>query len=244
MSELTIEVCIDSVQSAINAQAGGADRVELCDNLFEGGTTPSWGMVRLVRQHISIGLQVMIRPRGGDFLYSDLEFEVMKADIEAAKKLGADGVVIGCLTPDGDVDMVKTKELIDLARPMNVTFHRAFDMVRDSSKALEDLISLKVDRILTSGLDRSVIEGIDTIAELVKQAGDRIIILAGGGVRPHNIHKLVAQTHVKECHVSGRKATESGMKFRNSRVSMGGALQLPEYSISVVQQDVIASFRS
>lgn len=243
MSELTIEVCIDSVQSAINAQAGGADRVELCDNLFEGGTTPSLGMMRVVRQNITIGLQVMIRPRGGDFLYSDAEFEVMKADIAAAKELGADGVVFGCLTPEGAIDQAKTKELMALARPMNVTFHRAFDMVKDPFQALEDLVTLGVDRVLTSGLERTVMEGIDLLKDLVEKAGDRIIILAGGGVRPHNIQKLVSRTQVKECHVSGRQPVESGMRFRNSKVAMGGSLQLPEYSISIVHPDIVTSFR-
>lgn len=242
MSELIIEVCVDSVLSAINAQAGGAHRVELCDNLFEGGTTPSMGMIRVIRSKISIGLQIMIRPRGGDFLYSDEEFEVMKEDVKAAKELGVDGVVFGCLTPEGTIDGIKTKELIDLARPMNVTFHRAIDMVKDPLEALEALIALGVDRILTSGLERSAIEGMEMIAELERKADGRIIILAGGGVRPHNIKRLVESTHVNECHVSGRKPVASGMKYQNSRVSMGGALQLPEYQTSIVDSQVISSF--
>lgn len=243
MDNIKIEVCVDSVVSAMHAEQGGADRVELCDNLFEGGTTPSAGMIEVARRNVSIDLQVMIRPRGADFLYSDEEFAVMKRDVEVAKELDADGVVFGCLHPDGTIDLPKMRELIHLARPMNVTFHRAFDMVKEPFQALEDLISLGVDRILTSGLEPTAIEGAELIKELVQRAGDRIIILPGGGVRPFNIQKLIATTGAKECHVSGRRPMESRMAFRNNRVSMGGSLQLPEYSTSVVDPDVIRSFR-
>lgn len=242
MKNITIEVCIDSVTSAINAEQGGADRVELCDNLFEGGTTPSAGMIAVVREQINIGLQVMLRPRGGDFLYSELEYEIMQRDLQVAGEAGADGVVFGFLNPDGTIDVQRTKEMVALARPMNVTFHRAFDMTSDPMQALQDLISCGVDRILTSGLERSAIEGIDLIAELVEEAGDNIIILAGGGVRPHNIKKLVSRTKVSECHVSGRKSVASGMAYKNNRVGMGGALQLPEYAVSVVDPEIIRSF--
>ncbi|UII21367.1 copper homeostasis protein CutC [Fulvivirga ligni] len=243
MSKLIIEVVTDSVASCVNAEAGGADRVELCDNLFEGGTTPSAGMIKLVREKVSIGLMVMIRPRGGDFLYSDEEFEVMKEDIRVAKSLGVDGVVFGLLTPKGKIDKVKTKELIDIARPLSVTFHRAFDMVADPFQALEDLIDLGVDRILTAGQERTAPEGIDLLKDLMEKAGDRIIILAGGGIRPYNIEKIVSKTGVKECHVSGKQLVESKMEFRNERVALGGSLQQPEYGISMVQSDTIASFR-
>lgn len=239
---ITIEVCIDSVSSAINAKEGGADRVELCDNLFEGGTTPSAGMIEMVRKSISIGLQVMLRPRGGDFLYSKEEYEVIKSDLKIAKQLGADGVVIGFLTSDGQIDKVRTQEILEMARPMNVTFHRAFDMTQDPFQALDDLMALGVDRVLTSGQERSAIEGMDLIAELVQRAGGNIIILAGGGVRPHNMQKLVQHTGVTECHVSGRKIIPSAMQYKNHRVNMGGALQLPEYAISVIDPDIIKSF--
>lgn len=240
---MTIEVCIDSVASAINAARGGAERVELCDNLFEGGTTPSAGMIEVVRKHIDIGLQVMLRPRGGDFLYAEEEFEVIRKDLQIARELGADGVVFGFLTSDGNIDKKRTEEFIELAGPMNVTFHRAFDMTRDPFKALEELIQLGVDRILTSGQERTAIEGMDLIAELVRQAGDKIIILAGGGVRPHNIHKLARKTGVKECHVSGRKAVASGMQYHNPRVGMGGSLELPEYQNSIVDTETIKAFK-
>lgn len=243
-SNFQIEVCVDSIQSAVNAQAGGADRVELCDNLFEGGTTPSAGVIKLVRQELNIGLQVMIRPRGGDFLYDAREVEIMKYDIQVAKDLGADGVVFGCLTPEGNVDQKMTEELIKASEGMNVTFHRAFDMVSDPFRALQDLKNLGVNRILTSGMERTALEGIDLLAELVKLAGEEIIILAGGGVRPYNIQKLVDRTGVKECHVSGRKSVESEMKFKNGRVAMGGALSLPEYGSSVIDTEVIKGFRA
>lgn len=241
-NKITIEVCIDSVASAINSEQGGADRVELCDNLFEGGTTPSAGMIAVVRNNINIGLQVMLRPRGGDFLYTKEEYEVIKSDLKIAKQLGADGVVIGFLTADGHIDKARTQEILEMARPMNVTFHRAFDMTQDAFRALDDLMSLGVDRILTSGQERSAIEGMDLIAELVRRADGNIIILAGGGVRPHNIQKLVQHTGVTECHVSGRKTVPSAMHYKNHRVNMGGALQLPEYAVSVIDPVIIQSF--
>ena len=239
-----IEVCIDSIESAVNAEAGGANRVELCDNLAEGGTTPSAGIISAVRAQIGVGLQVMIRPRGGDFLYSPAEIEAMKYDILVAKELRADGVVFGCLTKDANVDMECMAELIALARPMNVTFHRAFDMVRDPLSALNALITLGVNRVLTSGQQPSALEGAPLIAELVRQAGDRIIILAGGGVRPYNIQQLIAQTGVRECHVSGRTILKSKMTHKNQVVAMGSTAHHSEYERLVVDSALIRSFRS
>src|ERR1035437_9542826 len=171
---MKIEICVDSVTGAIAAERGVADRVELCDNLLEGGTTPSLGCIRLARQHLRIGLQVIIRPRGGDFLYDDDEMEVMREDIRLCKEAKADGVVIGCLTADGDIDQARTRDLIELARPMNVTFHRAFDMCRDAKKGLEDLVARGVDRVLTSGQDDSCLEGMELIAALERQGGGRL----------------------------------------------------------------------
>jgi copper homeostasis protein len=144
---MKIEICVDSAAGARAAERGGADRVELCDNLLEGGTTPSAGCIKVARRGLKIGLQVIIRPRGGDFLYDAEEFEVMREDVRLAKELGADGVVLGCLTVAGDIDAVRTAELVSLARPMNVTFHRAFDMCRDPRQGLEDLIALGIDRV-------------------------------------------------------------------------------------------------
>lgn len=241
--ELIIEVCVDSVESAIAAQEGGANRIELCDNLLEGGTTPSAGMIKLARQHLQIGLQVIIRPRGGDFCYSEIDFEIMKHDIAVAKDIGADGVVIGILKPDGTVDTTRTQALIALARPLSVTFHRAFDMTCDPYQALEELIASGVDRILTSGQEISVLEGIDRIKELVQNAGDRVIIMPGGGTE-RNIAKVVEHTGVKEVHVIGLRPVESAMQYRNSRVFMGGELRPPEFTRYITDPQKIEQLRS
>jgi copper homeostasis protein len=239
---LLVEVCVDSVEGAMAAQAGGGRRVELCDNLFEGGTTPSAGTIALTRRQLTIALNVIIRPRGGDFCYSALEYEVMRHDIEEAKRLGADGVVIGILNPDGTVDRSRTKALIELARPLSVTFHRAFDVTRDPFEALETLIDLGVDRVLTSGQERSVLEGLETITALVQRAGERIIIMPGGGISERNVKRIIAQSGVKEIHVSGRSAVESPMHYRAPHVFMGGELRLPEYSRLTTDAERIRRF--
>ena len=233
---MIIEVCIDSVQSAINAQQAGAARVELCDNLFEGGTTPSAGTIAVTRKQISIGLQVIIRPRGGDFLYTDLEMEIMKKDILTAKELGVDGVVIGILTSEGRVDTKRCAVLVELSRPMNVTFHRAFDMTQDPFSALEAIIDLGCERLLTSGQQRTAIEGKELIAQLQEKAAGRIIIMPGGGVDEYNIDQMAA-CGVEECHVSVRKSIRSGMDYQNQRAFMGGELRLPEYEMKVADPE-------
>lgn len=243
MSPLVIEVCVDSVESAIAAQQGGADRVELCDNLLEGGTTPSAGAIEVARRHLSIRLHVIIRPRGGDFCYSEVESEIMRRDITTAKTLGADGVVIGILTPEGDIDCGRTRELMELARPLSVTFHRAFDMARDPFRSLEELIGLRVDRLLTSGQEPSVLEGLDLIAELSRRAAGRLIVMPGGGTE-RNVAKVVAFTGVSEVHVTGFLPVESQMVFRNPRVFMGGELRPPEYRRLVTDPGVIRQLRS
>lgn len=245
---MRVEICVDSVESALAAERGGADRVELCDNLFEGGTTPSAGCIRVARQRLKLGLQVMIRPRGGDFLYSETEFEVMREDVAVAKELGADGVVFGLLTATGDIDEARTAELIALARPMNVTFHRAFDVCRDAAAGLEALVRLGVDRVLTSGQEASCVEGLEMLAALQRQAGDRIIVLAGGGLTPRNVGRVVASTGVAEVHLSARSTIESGMQYRNPRVPMGGTLRPPEFSRKATDEAqvraVVAGFAS
>ena len=243
-SPITLEICIDSVEGALAAQSGGAQRVELCDNLLEGGTTPSAGMIALARQQIQIGLNVIIRPRGGDFCYSDLEFAVMQYDIAQAKRLGADGVVIGLLNPNGTVDKVRTAVIIALARPLSVTFHRAFDMAVDPQQALEDLINLGVDRVLTSGQESSALEGLDLITTLVQQAGDRIIVMPGGGVNERNIHKIVSQSGVREVHLSARSSVESAMQYRRTYVFMGGTLRPPEFNHQMADSERIRSIIS
>jgi copper homeostasis protein len=227
---MRVEICVDSAAGAFAAEKGGADRVELCDNLLEGGTTPSAGCIRVARRGLKIGLQVIIRPRGGDFLFTPEEFEVMREDIQSAKNLGADGVVVGCLTAEGDIDQARTAELAALARPMNVTFHRAFDMCRDARQGLEDLVRLGIDRVLTSGQEATCIEGLEMLAELHRQAAGRIIIMPGGGITPRNVQRIVAGTGVSEVHLSARRSVDSRMTHRNPRVFMGGALRPPEFS--------------
>jgi copper homeostasis protein len=243
MSEpLVLEICIDSVESAIASQEGGADRVELCDNLLEGGTTPSAGTIALARKNIDIDLNVIIRPRGGDFLYSDVEFQVMEYDIEQAKQLGANGVVIGILNQDGSVDVERTRTLVELARPLSVTFHRAFDVSRDPFEALEALVNLGIDRVLTTGQESSALEGLDLITDLVQTAADRIIIMPGGGTE-RSVQKVVAQTRVKEFHLLGTVSVDSPMRHRNPRVFMGGELRPPEFTRLVTDANRVRAFR-
>ncbi len=238
-----LEVCVDSVESAVAAEIGGADRVELCDNLVEGGTTPSAGAIEVARDSLSIKLHVIIRPRGGDFLYSDTEFKVMKSDILAAKGLGADGVVIGILNADGSVDRERTRELVEIARPMSVTFHRAFDMTRDPFEAMETLVDIGIDRILTSGQKSVAEKGVELIRELVGRASERITIMACGEIREGNVSEVIRRTGVREIHATGFVSTESGMEFRNERVYMGGADLDAEYSLKVTSPEKIAALR-
>lgn len=235
-SSVKLEICIDSVESAVAAQNAGAHRVELCAGLMEGGVTPSAGMIRVIRQRVRSGLMVIIRPRGGDFLYDDAETEVMLEDIAEARRCNADGVVIGALLPDGRIDTEKTQAMIAAAGPLQVTFHRAFDVSRDPYEAMDELASLGVHRILTSGQENSVLEGADLIRELVKKAGERITILPGGGITPRNIGKIAALTQATEFHLSCRKTVDSGMSYRNHRPAMGAALYPPEFSRKVADE--------
>ena len=233
-----LEICAGSVTSCLAAQEGGAGRVEFCDNLLEGGTTPSYGAIASARDKLSIQLNVIVRPRGGDFLYSDVEFDVMKRDILACKTLGIDGVVIGLLTADGDIDISRTKHLVELAESMPVTFHRAFDVARDPCKAMEDVILAGCDRLLTSGQEATATEGRGLIKELRKAAGERLVIMPGAGVRLNNIAQLVAETGCAEYHTSGRAPSPSGMRYRNERVKMGGPGQ-DEYAIVETSADMV-----
>ncbi|HET7717864.1 MAG TPA: copper homeostasis protein CutC [Bauldia sp.] len=226
---LRFEICVDSIAGVVAAREAGADRVELCASLIEGGITPSLGMIRRAREVKGIGLHVIIRPRGGDFLYGPEELEVMEADIDAAKAEGADGIVFGMLDADGNVDIPATERLIARARPAAVTFHRAFDMTPDPFAALETLIALGVERVLTSGQEPSVLEGADTIAALVEAAGDRIVVMPGGGINARNAARIVAMTGARELHFAALAPVESGMRFRRRDVFMGGTLRPPEY---------------
>lgn len=227
-----IEICLESVESVVAAQKGGADRVELCSDLFEGGLTPTLGTFTVARKLAStIKINVMIRPRGGDFCYSDEEFEVMKEDLLSLKNAGADGIVFGILTPEGDIDEERTRALVALASPLPVTFHRAFDMSKDAFKSLETLIDLGVKRILTSGLEPTVMEGLPLLTELVKKAGDRIIIMPGCGISERNFKYLDEKINAKEYHVFLPKEISSKMEYRPSHIYMGGLLRQPEFSI-------------
>uniref|UniRef100_A0A9J7XHS1 Copper homeostasis protein cutC homolog n=1 Tax=Cyprinus carpio carpio TaxID=630221 RepID=A0A9J7XHS1_CYPCA len=249
-----MEVCVDSVESAINAERGGAGRIELCCSLLEGGLTPSTGhytqqlcssltcitlvlvcsgLLQVVKESVRIPVYVMIRPRAGDFLYSDWEVEVMKRDIEQMKIHRADGLVFGALTEDGRIDTELCMELLAASRPLPVTFHRAFDMVHDPAVALEALISLGFERILTSGCDCSALEGLPVIKRLVEQAKDRIVIMPGGGITERNLQRILEASGSQEFHCSARSSKDSTMKFRNSNVNMGGSLSIPEYAVKV-----------
>ncbi len=235
-----IEICANSVESAGNAQLGGADRVELCAGIPEGGTTPSFGTIIHARELLTTTkLHVIIRPRGGDFLYTDLELDTMFDDIRAARELGVDGVVFGCLDEQGNVNMDVMKILVEEAGEMSVTFHRAFDMCRNPRRALEDIIDLGVDRILTSGAQATAEQGIPLLKSLVEQADGRIIIMPGCGINAGNIRRIADETGAREFHFSGRSPIESGMVFRNPNVSMGGTVHIDEYKTEVTDHGLV-----
>lgn len=215
-----LEACVDSVESALSAQAGGADRVELCDNLLEGGTTPSAGLIALCCERLRIPVHVLIRPRGGDFVYSELELDVMRRDIAVARQHGAAGVVLGALLPDGAIDVPHMRALIAAARPLAITFHRAFDFTVDPDQALDDLIALGVDRLLTSGQAPTAVEGTGILARLVRRAAGRITIAAGGGVAEETIVRLVEQTGVDEVHVRATSFLESAVSYRPTHLTL------------------------
>jgi copper homeostasis protein len=236
--KMLLEVCIDSVESAIAAEQGGAKRVELCADLLEGGITPGAGLIASVRRHISIDLFVMIRPRGGDFFYSDLEFEVMQEEIARALELGANGVVLGLLDLDGRVDVARTRALVELAAPLPVTFHRAIDMTPDLKAALEDVIETGAARILTSGGAPSAPEAIDVVSRLVEVAGSRIGIMPGSGLKAKNITAIAQATGAHEFHTSARSAIPSPVRFRKQGMALGDALDR-EYSRFVVLPETV-----
>lgn len=217
----TLEICAGSVESAIAARDGGAQRIELCAALEVGGVTPSAGVIAQTRKVEGLVLNVIIRPRGGDFLYNEHEIACMEQDIHTCRQLGADGVVIGALTAEGDIDTAVCRRLIAAADGMSVTFHRAFDMCRDAKKALEELIALGCDRVLTSGQAATAQAGIPLLKELVEKAAGRIIIMPGCGVSSTNAAAILQATGATEIHASARRSVGSGMQFRHSGVSMG-----------------------
>ncbi|HPT22488.1 MAG TPA: copper homeostasis protein CutC [Bacteroidales bacterium] len=216
-----IEICVDSIESALNAQAAGADRIELCGNLLEGGTTPGYGTIESVRNNLTIDVNVIIRPRGGDFFYSDYEYDIMRREIDICGECGVNGIVLGILDPCGSVDVERTARLIECARPMSATFHRAFDMCSDPVKGLEDVIDSGADRLLTSGQKDNAQEGAEIISRLVNLAKKRIIIMPGGGINESNIVLIAKATGAKEFHSTCRKVIDSEMIFRRDGISMG-----------------------
>ena len=216
-----LEICAGSVASAVAARDGGAQRIELCAALEVGGVTPSAGLIAEARKVEGLVLNVIIRPRGGDFLYDDYEIACMEEDIRTCKSLGVDGVVIGALTANGDIDTATCKRLIKVADGMSVTFHRAFDMCRNPQKALEELIALGCHRVLTSGQAPTAEAGIELLSKLVEQADGRIIIMPGCGVNSNNAAYILKTTGANEIHASARKSVGSGMIYRNNSVSMG-----------------------
>jgi copper homeostasis protein len=213
-----LEIAANSLGSALAAQEGGADRVELCDNLGEGGTTPSYGTLAIARERLRIPLFVLIRPRAGDFCYDASEVEVMLRDIEGCVKLGCDGVVIGALDTQGDVDEAICRELIAAAGPLAVTFHRAFDAARDQVRALDTIIRLGCERVLTSGGEADALTGAERIAGFVKQAGSRLRVMAGAGIDASNIREVAERSNAHEFHGSGRARRSSRSRHRNDRL--------------------------
>lgn len=230
---ILVEACVDSVQGAIAAEQAGAGRLELCANLVEGGTTPSGGMMRAVHRCVGIPVFAIVRPRGGDFLYDAADIEVMLRDIEFAKSCDIHGIVSGALNPNGTIDEDGTSALIEAAHPLPFTFHRAFDVTRDLDESLDALQALGVHRVLTSGGAATALEGAEMIARLVRRGGDRIVVMAGGGVRHDNAADVVKATKVKEVHLRGSRRLEGRMAFRTPRVHISRSFVPDEYAWDV-----------
>lgn len=238
-----LEICVDSVESAVAAEEGGAQRVELCSALTEGGLTPSLGLIRAVRSRIKIGVHVMVRPRSGDFFYSDDDLEVMREDIAHAVECGVDGVALGLLTSNGDVNVERTRELIGLARPLEVTFHRAIDLSRDIDGALEDVIRAGADRILTSGGEPSAMQGRRQIRDMVLAADGRIGVMVGGGIRSANVQEIAQVTGAQEFHTALRRPVSSTIKYQKRKVHLGNSGN-DDYTHSVVRASDVRAIRA
>ena len=238
-----IEICANSAQSCVEAEMGGASRVELCAGIPEGGTTPSYGEIKTAQALTStIDINGIIRPRGGDFLYTEAEVEAMLLDIELCKQLGVHGVVFGCLTSEGDIDVPLMRRLIEAAKPLSVTCHRAFDVCRDPFAALEQLIELGCDRILTSGQQSTAEKGIPLLKQLVERAGQRIIIMPGCGVREGNIARIEAETGAREFHTSARSVVHSQMRYRKEEVPMGSSAVASEFETVQTDREKVKQF--
>ncbi|PWK92825.1 copper homeostasis protein CutC [Fulvimonas soli] len=218
MARALLEVAAGSLASALAAQEGGADRVELCGSLAGGGVTPSYGLIAAARERLRIPLYVLVRPRAGDFLYDDAELDAMCRDVEACARLGCDGVAIGALDADGEVDQARCRALVAAAGKLGVTFHRAFDAARHPSRALEEIVALGCERVLTSGGRADALEGAPAIAALAAQAAGRIRVMAGAGIRPDNLAAVAARSHADEFHASARALRRSAMHWRNEQL--------------------------
>ena len=240
---MILEICVDSLDSVIACAEGGADRIELCASLTEGGLTPSAGVLSQARAIFPGEIAMMIRPRGGDFLYSPAEIVAMSADIELARELGADAVVFGCLSPDGMIDIAAAETLLDVCNGLPAVFHRAFDVSKDLLESLETIVELGFERILTSGGKPYVMQALDTIAGLVTQADGRIDILPGGGIKAEQIEEIVKATGVNQVHLSARSLRESAMTFRRPEIPMGAASVPGEYERRVADATLIATAR-
>jgi len=240
---MKVEIVVYNIESALRAQEGGADRIELCDNPSEGGTTPSFGTIEAVRQNVNLDVYVMIRPRGGDFHYSNYEFHCMKRDIDQCQKISVDGVVLGILNADGTLDKKRCKELIDRARPIKVTCHRAFDMTRDPFEALEDCIEVGFHRILTAGHRATAPEGADLIAELIEKANGRIAIMPGSGVNENTVEELVRKSKATEIHFSATAFRESAMTYRNEKIAGMGSDEGAEFKYRTVDPERVRTMR-
>jgi copper homeostasis protein len=234
-----IEVCVENTDGLVAAQRAGADRVELCASLLEGGLTPSWGMVEQARRLATIPFHVIVRPRGGDFLYTDIEFAAMLADVGALSRLGVDGVVVGCLTAEGEIDEPRMRALVAAARPLSVTCHRAFDMTRDVAAAVEALVRCGVDRVLTSGQRDTALEAVETIRAIVDAAHGRLGVMACGGLDAGNIATVRDVTGAPELHFAALRAEPSAMRHRNPCVGMGGTALEREYTNQVTDEEVV-----
>ena len=233
-----LEVIAFDIESCIIAEQSGANRIELCDNQADGGTTPSYGFIKQAREKVKIELFPIIRPRGGDFLYSDEEFEMMKNDIDICKQLGCDGIVTGILKSDGTVDKDRMKVLVNIAYPMSVTFHRAFDRTKDPFQAMEDIIEIGCERILTSGQKSTAMEGIELISELIIKAENRIIIMPGSGIKSDNIIEIAQRSNAIEFHSSARTFMNSKMEF--NQASMNETLK----KVTLNQEEVEAILKN
>jgi copper homeostasis protein len=231
---IAVEIAAHSVQSALAAQRGGAHRVELFSNPLEGGVTPSEGLMEVVRERLSIPLHVLVRPRGGDFCYDEAELDAMQRDIAAAKRIGADGVVFGILKPEGSVNVELTRRLVQAARPMSVTFHRAIDICRDILDALQNAIGCGADRVLTSGGVAKAWDGVSILKSMVDRAASQVTVIAAGGIRPQNVRTIVQQTGIREVHAGLRSRVPGPMVFRNEEVSFGSGRS--EFERIVVQE--------